>query len=88
MRPDIRVSVRGTIVEIRIERTCIVTVVVVATDIREIRSVDIAIIGERLTIQVHSHVQFHSVAVYYAACSEHLAFRARLHSDSNINLCS
>ena len=62
-RPDVRISLRSTIVEVRIERASIVVVVVVATYIREIRRVDIAIIGERLTFR-----RFLDSAVHYGAC--------------------
>lgn len=42
-----RIRVASVIVEIRIERAAVRVVVVVATDIREIRGIDIAIVGER-----------------------------------------
>lgn len=41
-----RIRARRVVVEVRIERTTIRVVVVVATDIREIRRVDIPIVGE------------------------------------------
>ena len=41
-----RIRVASAIVEVSVERAAVRVVVVVATDIREIRGIDIAIVGE------------------------------------------
>ena len=44
MRADIRVRIRSGIISVQIERSCLIAIIPIATEIENVRSIEIAII--------------------------------------------
>ena len=62
MRADIRVRIRSAIIRIQIERSCLIAIIPIATEIENVRSIEIAIIWPKKDFLVKRMEFFQSEA--------------------------